>query len=219
MDSNKKILIVEDEIMIADYIFNILTKEGYKNVKMAHKQTKAEELIKNFSPEIILMDINLNGENSGIELAKTKNKEATVIFLTGQNDVGLMSRALLTNPESYLSKPIRKEDVIAAIKLSFLKKKSETVTFKDGYSIIKVNHDEILFIKSDNNYIDIQTTYKKYTIRKSLDKMMEEINSLDFVKIHRSYIVNKSKIQKKTLKSVHINQYEIPMSKSHNLEF
>jgi two-component system, LytTR family, response regulator LytT len=219
MDCNVKIVIVEDEIIIADYIFNILKKEGCTNVKMAHKKNTALQIIQNFQPEIILMDINLNGENSGIELAKSINKEATVIFLTGQNDEGLMSQALATNPESYLTKPIKKQDLIAAIKLALLKKQSKSITIKDGYDIIKINHEDILFIKSDNNYIDIQTTSKKITKRQSLEGFLEEVNNSSFKRVHRSYVINTSNIARKSRSSIFIKDYEIPVSKKYDFNF
>lgn len=219
MDFNTKILIVEDEIIIADFIQTTLNKEGFKNVKMAHKTITAIEAFKNFQPEIIVLDINLHGENSGIELAKTVNNNATIIFLTGQYDESLMSKALATNPESYLTKPVKKDDLIAAIKLSILKKQTKNITIKNGYDFIKINHDDILFIKSDNNYIDIQTASKKYSIRQSLEGFSEEIVNPNFIRVHRSYIVNSSKIQKKTNSSLFIENHEIPFSKKYEIPF
>jgi DNA-binding LytR/AlgR family response regulator len=218
MDFNTKILIVEDEIIIADFIQATLNKEGFKNVEMAHKTTTATEAFKNFQPEIIILDINLHGENSGIELAKSTNKNATVIFLTGQYDESLMSKALATNPESYLTKPIKKDDLLAAIKLSILRKQVKSITIKDGYDFIKINHDAILFVKSDNNYIDIQTTSKKHSVRQSLEGFLEEIANPNFIRVHRSYIVNKTKITSKKATSIFIDNFEIPISRSLNLE-
>lgn len=218
MNFNIKILIVEDEIIIADYIYNILTKEGYSNVKMAHKQISALAIMKEFQPEIILLDINLNGINSGIDLAKNETQNAKVIFLTGQYDESLMTQALATNPESYLTKPIKREDLVAAVKLVMMKSQSKKVTIKDGYDLVHLHYDNILFIKSDNNYIDIQTTSKKYTIRQSLEKFTESFLNDDFIRVHRSYVINKNKIQKETHKSIFIGEIEIPLSKKHPLE-
>lgn len=219
MNRSIKILIVEDEIIIADYIYDILIKEGYSNVKMVHKQLSAIEIISEFKPEIILLDINLNGTNSGIVLAKTEAQNAKVIFLTGQFDESLMLQALATNPESYLTKPIKKEDLVAAVKLVVMKNESKKVTIKDGYDMVHINYDDILFIKSDNNYIDIQTSLKKYTIRQSLDKFASCSLNQDFVRVHRSYVVNKTKIQKKTIKSVFVGDVEIPFSKNYAIDF
>ena len=219
MSLNTKILIVEDEILIADFIADFLNKKGFSNIEMAHKPEIAVKFFQSFEPEIVLMDINLNGENAGIELAKNTNKDAAVIFLTGQNDEFLMNKALATNPETYLTKPIKEDDLMAAIKLVLLKKQLNSISIKDGYDFIKINHDAILFIKSDNNYIDIHTTSKKYSIRQSLDGFLEEIANSNFIRVHRSYIVNSSKIQKKTKSSLFIENHEIPFSKKYDSPF
>jgi DNA-binding LytR/AlgR family response regulator len=213
-----KILIVEDDVIIAEFIKDILEENNFDNVIIANDYESAITQMQNFCPDLILMDINLNGLNSGIELAEKKNENAKVIFLTGQNDHGLMSKALTTSPESYLTKPIKKNDLIAAIQLSILKNKPSYVVIKDGSKTIKIDLNEILFAKSENIYVDIQTTTKKYTIRKSLDTFLKELNNSNFIKIHRSYIINTTKITSKKTTSVFIEKYEIPISRNTNLE-
>ncbi|NHN28102.1 response regulator transcription factor [Flavobacterium jejuense] len=214
---NTKILIVEDEVLIADYIAELLEEEKFTTIKMAHDEEVATFLMETFIPEIILMDINLNGKNSGIELAKSKKGNTKVIFLTGQYDYKLMNDALQTNPDSYLTKPIKKQDLIAAVNLAIIKLQTNFIIIKDGYNDVKINLDDILFVKSDGNYIDLQLINKKYAIRKSLDAFLEDIQSKDFIKIHRSYIINRTKISKKNSTSVFINEIEIPLSR--NLDF
>jgi len=213
-----KILIVEDEVIIAEFIKDILEENNYNSVIIANDYETAVSEMQNFVPDLILMDINLNGLNSGIELAEKKNKQAKVIFLTGQNDFGLMNKALTTNPESYLTKPIKKNDLIAAIQLSIFKNKPTSIIVKDGFQSVKIDLNDILFIKSENVYIDIQTTTKKITIRKSLDAFLKELNDANFIKVHRSYVVNKAKITNKKTTSVFIEEFEIPISRNLNLE-
>lgn len=212
---NVKILIVEDEIIIAEYIKELLEEESFNNISIANDKDEAINLINHFLPDIILMDINLNGINSGIELAK--KAKAKVIYLTGQYDYELMNQALETNPESYLTKPIKKNDLIAAIQLCIHHLKSNTITLKVGIESVKLNLNEILFVKSDDAYIDIQTTTKKHTIRKSLNAFLKELNNSNFVKIHRSYIINKTKITSKKATSIFIDNYEIPISRNLDL--
>ena len=213
-----KILIVEDDVIIAEFIKDILEENNYNSVIIANDYETAVSEMQNFVPDLILMDINLNGLNSGIELAEKKNKQAKVIFLTGQNDFGLMNKALTTNPESYLTKPIKKNDLIAAIQLSIFKNKPTSIIVKDGFQSVKIDLNDILFIKSENVYIDIQTTTKKITIRKSLDAFLKELNDANFIKVHRSYVVNKAKITNKKTTSVFIEEFEIPISRNLNLE-
>jgi DNA-binding LytR/AlgR family response regulator len=213
-----KILIVEDEVIIAEFIKDILEENKYNSVTIANDYETAVSEMQNFVPDLILMDINLNGINSGIELAERKNENAKVIFLTGQNDHGLMSKALTTSPESYLTKPIKKNDLIAAIQLSIVKNKPSSIIVKDGFQSVKIDLNDILFIKSDNVYIDIQTITKKITIRKSLDTFLKELNDANFIKVHRSYVVNKTKIKTKKTTSVFVENFEIPISRNLNLD-
>lgn len=216
MSFNPRILIIEDEIFIGDYLMELLQEEGFDNSKMANNKEEALLLMNTFLPEIILMDINIQGENSGIELATIKNDNARIIFITGQYDHNLMTQAFDTNPEAYLTKPIKKIDLIAAIGLVSHKQRSKCITIKDGYKKVKLNLDDILFIKSENNYIDIQLEDKKFTIRQTLDHFLKETDCENFLRIHRSYIVNTTKISAKKSSSVIIEEFEIPFSRNLN---
>ena len=218
MNTSPRILIVEDEVLIADYIMELLQEEDFTNIRMAHDKETAILEMDSFFPEIILMDINIQGLNEGIELSKLKNDNAAVIFLTGQYDMNLMAKAFETNPEAYLTKPVKKHDLIAAIQLQLHKQKLYYITVKDGYNKLRLNLDDVLFFKSDNNYIDIQLTDKKITIRQSLNKLSEEIQSKNFIRIHRSYIINKTKITTKNSSVIFINEFEIPYSRNSDVD-
>ena len=212
-----KILIVEDEILIADYLKELLQQEHFTAIKLAHDKEEALALMQSFLPDIILMDINLHGENTGIELVKQKNDNASVIYLTGQSDAGLMIRAFETNPDAYLTKPIKKVDLIATIRLQIHKQKQDVITVRDGYKMVKVNLNDVLFVKSHNNYIDIQLAHKKLTVRQTLEAFINDIQSDLFLRVHRSYIVNTAKITTKKTGFILINQFEIPFSRNVDL--
>ncbi|WP_432670106.1 LytR/AlgR family response regulator transcription factor [Flavobacterium sp. SM2513] len=214
---SSKILIVEDEILIADYLKELLQQEHFAAIELAHDKEEALTLMQSFLPDIILMDINLHGANTGIDLVEHKNENASVLFLTGQSDLGLMTRAFATNPDAYLTKPIKKVDLIAAIRLQIHKQQLKFITVRDGYKMVKINLEDVLFVKSENNYIDIQLADKKYSIRQTLDAFIKEIQSEAFLRVHRSYIVNTSKITMKKTGSVIINQFEIPFSRNIDL--
>ena len=215
---NSKILIVEDEVLIAEFIFELLTEESFTAIKIANSKEDAIHVMYEFEPDIILMDINLNGSNSGIELARQKNPHAAIIFLTGQYDNDLMTKALDTNPESYLTKPIKQNDLLAAIQLAFLKSQAKSITVKDGSHTIKIKLDAILYVKSDGNYIDIQTTSRIYSVRMSLEAFLNETTDANFSRVHRSYIINKSKVTKLNSTTAFIGKEEIPISRNLNFE-
>lgn len=112
-----KILIVEDQIIIADHILELLEEENFRFIKIANNEKMALKEMASFLPDVILMDINLNGINSGILLAEKRNTNASVIFITGQSGFLLKSKALKTNPVAYLTKPIKKGDILSSIRL------------------------------------------------------------------------------------------------------
>ncbi|HSD13028.1 MAG TPA: response regulator transcription factor [Flavobacterium sp.] len=216
--NNTKILIVEDEVLIADFILKILKNENFGCVQVANDIEEALEQFEKYQPDIILLDINVEGKNTGFELAAKKNEKAKIIYITAQNDPETIKRAIGTNPEAYLTKPIKKSDLLAAIQLASFKKRKGYTIIKDGYSEVKLEHDDIVYVKSDNIYIDIVTTNKKYVLRNTLDNFLSELNNTNFCKTHRSFIVNKNRITKKTSNSVFLNEIEIPVSRKFQIE-
>lgn len=215
MDFSKRVLIVEDEVLISDFIFEMLIEIGFTNVEVANDIKEAIHKMNNFKPEIVLMDINVEGKDTGIELAKQKNEEANVIFITAQNDSATIQNAISTSPISYLTKPIKKTDVLAAIQLANFKTKSNQLIIKDGFQEITLSYEDLLFIKSDGNYIDIFTNTKKITIRESLEKFYTKLDKNQFLRIHRSIVINRNKVSKKTTSSVFVNTTELPISRNY----
>lgn len=212
---SKKILIIEDEIMISDYIFEMLSESGFTNIEIANDCKEAISKMNFFKPEILLMDINVEGKDTGIELAKQKNDEAIIIYITAQNDSATIQNAIATNPLSYLTKPIKKTDLLAAIQLASFKTESNQIAIKNGHHEIVINYDDLWYIKSDGNYIDLFTKTKKFAIRETLEKFYDKLNKDQFLRIHRSIVVNKSKITSKTSYSIFINSIELPISRNY----
>jgi len=214
-----KILIVEDEIIIADYIEELLLEENFKHITIANNKETALIKMASFLPDIILMDINLKGENEGISLAKCKNNNATVVFITGQHDLVLMNEALKSNPAAYLTKPIKRLDLLATINLAIYKKQSQIFQFKDGYDIVNLNFSDIRYFVAEGNYVNIYTLTKRFTIRQSLMAVMDKLPTDRFKQTHRSYIVNKNKIERVTSNAVVINGLDIPLSRTYAKQF
>lgn len=209
-----KILIVEDQVLIANHIKDILIENNYLDTDLAYKLLQASQKLKDFKPNLILLDINVEGKDSGIIWAQENLHNQKVIFITGQTEIETLKKALTIKPVAYLTKPIKPLDLIAAIELATEQIKPNFIKIKDGYNEIKLHFNDILFIKSDKNYIDIQTSNKLITVRNSLDNFHNELDANEFIRVHRSYIVNKSKIISKNTTSLKINQFEIPVSRT-----
>ena len=181
---------------------------------MAHSVTEAQEKMKSWKPEIILMDINLEGNFEGISLGKEKNEEAQIIFITGQSDSKTVEDALSISPESYLTKPIREVDLMTTIKIIINKKQKQFLFVKDGYNDIKLKLEDIIYIQADKNYLDIITNNTKLTIRNTLQEFCKQLPS-SFKQIHRSVFVNSDWIEKISSDEVLVKGYKLPLSRNY----
>ena len=103
-----RILIVEDELIIATLLKAGLVKAGYGVCGMATNGEQAIQTAQKENPDVILMDIHLLGQMDGIEAAHEINRfsKAKIIFTTGYSDLGQKERAMAENPAAYLVKPV-----------------------------------------------------------------------------------------------------------------
>ncbi|MCB0317556.1 MAG: response regulator [Bdellovibrionales bacterium] len=120
---SNEILIIEDEDIVADDIAEILESAGYALAGRADNGEDAIELAKETSPDLILMDIKINGSMDGIEAADQIRKFADipVIFLTAFADKETLARAKLTQPQAYLVKPYKEIDLLTTIDLALFR--------------------------------------------------------------------------------------------------
>jgi len=120
--NNKQILIVEDTTAIADLVEMLLCAEGYQ---VAGKVVSGEEALAHLprsTPDLVLMDINLEGEVDGIETATYISNffGIPVIFMTGIVDDGVIAQARIAGPYGYQQKPFKKDELMANIKMALM---------------------------------------------------------------------------------------------------
>lgn len=127
-----KILIVEDNPIIAMDIKNSVNKFGFSVSNMVSNENDVFTSIKDNEPNLIIMDISLNSEKDGIDIVKEihKTKYIPIIYLTGLEDDEIINRAIQTNPVGYLTKPFNRTELKSTIKLGLLKDQSN-IKFKD----------------------------------------------------------------------------------------
>lgn len=116
-----RVLIVEDELIPASYLRRILKKEGYDVVAAVTSGDDAIVTAQTHRPEIILMDIMLEGGVSGTEAAIRIRQflpEAIVIFLTAYSDAAMVDEALDSGAYAYLVKPYRDDEIITTMKMA-----------------------------------------------------------------------------------------------------
>lgn len=222
MENHFKILIVDDEVLLAEFLKDELIALGYSNIKLAHNKTQAIKLINEFNPDLVLLDIRMKNEREGIEIGEEINNTFKIpfIYITAHSDKEIVKQAIATKPMGYITKPFKQTDVYAAVNLVEMQKESieeHFFVFKDGYDTLKISVSDIYYAKSDDNYIHVVTVDKKYTIRNTLEWFKENTPPEFFHQTHRSYVVNITKITKSTSKSVFVNNTEIPVSRGNKI--
>lgn len=215
MDSPVKVLIVEDETVIAAGISVDLDELGYEVTGMVTRAEQALAHCRQTPPDVILLDIKLKGEMDGIQLAHQLNEEIDIpiIFLTANADEATFNRAKETLPFAFLSKPYKKLDLQRTLALVVSRLQAENtsghsdhhpdnayilsdrifVRYKD--KMVKVVIEDILYIKADGNYCLIATNDKDYILTVPLKTLEESLPSTHFMRTHRSFVVNLNKIE------------------------
>ena len=234
MDTLIKILVVEDEMIIAAKISMQLTNLGYEVTGILPRGEEAILHVEENKPDIVLLDINLKGNIDGIETARQMQlmKDIPIIYLTANADEATFNRAKTTRPAAFISKPFKQLDLQRAIELTISRMAeietgqqiennvnnehpfilSDRIFVRHKEKMIKIMVADILYMEADRNYSRIFTNNKEYLLAITL-KSIEEKLPLDlFVRIHRSYIINLAHIDEVADGHVVIAQKAIPLS-------
>lgn len=218
----KTILLVEDDFLNRRLSQKVLSENGYQ-VLGAKNADEALGLLKTNNIDFVILDINLGQkERNGISLGQEIKEKFGVPFayLTAYDNTAVMIKAVATAPYSYITKPFKTTDLIAAIELGTRrlaagKDRQPTLLVKDGDFNIEIRTDDICYFEADKNYLLVYTYGKVYKIRSTIKQIMEQLPATVFIQIHRAFVVNKSKIDKFNLKNLIVNSTEIPVSRNY----
>ncbi|MFY0624933.1 MAG: response regulator [Reichenbachiella sp.] len=219
-----RILIVEDEPLIADDIALILEKHNYKIVGIVDEAVDALEIIQNDRPDLALLDVNIEGDKDGIELAS--EIDIPFVFLTSYYDESTLNRAKKTNPSGYVVKPFNENELIANIEMaahrvevSLKKNEPQKLFFKNDKEIVSVMSSDILYVEAFDNYAYLHTEDKKFIISHTLKSIEDKIQKYGFVRIHRSFLVNFDRIDSISEGYVFVGENQIQIGKTYRKEF
>ena len=228
----KNILIVEDELLIAEDIKTTLEELGHNVIAIVVRADKAIEILNSQKVDLILLDITIKGGLNGIDLAEIVNQQFKIpfIYLTSHADPKTVTEAIKTAPQGYVVKPYSNSDLYTSIALALENEKEEAITFlansdKDHFFLKiegtyqKLFHTDILYFRAAGNYIEVHQKYKKYLVRQTFKKLSELIPASFFVQTHKSYILNREKISSFNTKHVYIDQQEFLLGRTFTKSF
>ncbi|WP_343674506.1 sigma 54-interacting response regulator [Chitinophaga sp.] len=117
---NKKLLIVEDEFIVANDLRLILTQAGYNVIGIAASVEEADTCLQQQTPDLVILDIRLNGKRSGIALArKLKDDNIAFIYVSANSNQKVLEEAKTTEPYGFLVKPFREKDLLITLDIAW----------------------------------------------------------------------------------------------------
>jgi DNA-binding LytR/AlgR family response regulator len=236
-----KILIVEDEFMIAEDIRGRLEDMGYDVVGMATSYEEGIDFLKQNPVDLAMLDICINGKKDGIDLAAVIQEKYNIpfIFLSSQTNSAHVERAKTVHPSAYLLKPFNDRQVQISIELAmdnFNKNEfavnqanesalqpptttkfvgqDQCLFMRKESHFVRVNFDDILWFQAEDNYTLVQTTDDRFVYSMVLKQFENKLPESQFMRVHRSYIVNMAKVTGFDGGMIHVGNSKIPISRN-----
>lgn len=216
--SKLNILIVEDEFLVGADIEESLLSLGYEVQNCVSSGLAAIAEVEKKLPDIILMDINLKGDMSGIEAAKLirEKHDVPVIYLTANADIGTIEAAKISLPYGYIIKPFTEKDLQTNIEIARFKfendiqskiesdqynalfKKDQNLEgkiFIDGKDgLTKINLNDVYYIEEDKDSCKIHFRDDVIFIPGSMNDIEKKFPKEEFLRISDTAIININKV-------------------------
>lgn len=228
-----KIVVVEDDWIIAKEMAYSLQDFGFEVAGTYETGEEALKGIRQLKPAIVLLDIGLAGEMSGIDVAKQlKQEKIPFIFLTALADSITIHQAKLAEPYAYLVKPVKPESLYSTIEITLHNaqrekealvtpplqeglKMEESIFVKTKSRLEKLMLKDILWVEASDIYAQVITASGKHLLNTSLKVVEERFPASRFIRVHRSYIVNIEKIDALEEDDVVIGTVRLPVGKTY----
>ncbi|HQS51372.1 MAG: DNA-binding response regulator [Sphingobacteriales bacterium 17-39-43] len=211
---------LDDEPLALEVVRSHASKVPFLNLKAEFTDAfKAMEYIQKENIDLIFLDIKMP-DISGIDFMNSLNKKPMVIFTTAYSEHAVTSFEL--DAIDYLLKPFSLSRFVKgcnkAYELFQLRNKSGSSDFiflKTGYEQEKVQFDDILYLEAAGNYVNFVLKSKSLLSRMTFAELEVILPKNKFIRIHRSYMVAVSAINRIERHQVHINDIQIPVSESY----
>ena len=220
-------VIVDDEPVARAILCSFVDKiPNLELVKSCKNAMEAFEVANQQKIDIFFLDINLP-DISGLSLAKTVSQNSKVIFTTAYREYAVDGFNL--QAVDYLLKPIAFDRFLQAIntyfkgiplvqngaKIEEVQIKNDFIFVRSDRKMLKINFDEILYVESLSDYIKIHLVGAVVTTRETISNIETKLPVKNFLRIHRSYIVNLNKAALYTNEFVEIGKNAIPISRTY----
>lgn len=229
-----RVLIAEDEEIYASTLQMMFEEMDYDAVEMVSNGEALFALLPTFKPDLLVLDIHIEGDLDGIQVAEKiheTNPYIPIIFITSFQDNETYQRAKLTKPYAFLTKPFDEKVLAHTIELAFQHyrtnavlesqiKMPDSLFVKVDNILKKIHFEEIGYIEAEDHYVQIVTQKRRYLVRHNLSEMTQKLPTNTFFQISRSFIVNLQHIQSVSPENNQLSIFQriIPFSRRNKQE-
>ncbi|ASS49917.1 MAG: hypothetical protein A3D31_10080 [Candidatus Fluviicola riflensis] len=197
-----KILIVEDDPLVADDLKDKLEQLQYRITGVAESYDLALESIRSNKPDLVLLDIELKGELTGIDLSEELNKHAIqFIYLSSIQDLNTYHKAKDTGPLKNLAKPIdlvNLRNALLDIETQMATPKQELIHFFTDKDRVRkrIEPDQIVYLEGARSYCDVYfQDNTRSTLSTNMGNVVKKLNHPDLIQISRFHYINRKHIK------------------------
>ncbi|PRY88569.1 LytR/AlgR family response regulator transcription factor [Mongoliibacter ruber] len=219
------VVLVEDDRELAMNLRELLASLGFNVSAIFDNAIGAQEFLRLNKVDLLILDIMIKGDMDGISLAREVKKkiDVPIVFITAYSENDVIRRVIDVSPDGHLLKPFSRESLKTTLLLSLsnykkrlssgAKKKKEetTIQIRDKGFISLIPTSEILYAQADGLYTRIFTVKKAFIIRDILKDFEARLDPSVFIRVHKSYLVNKNAIELFNGKVIQIKDYVIPI--------
>lgn len=211
-----KAIAIDDEPVALKIIENHASRIPYLALKTSFTNAfDALSYLNVHKVDLIFLDINMP-DITGLEFLKSLTTKPNVIFTTAYSEYAVESYEL--EAADYLLKPFEFGRFLKAVnKVADLtsEESKDHLFLKSGYEHIRIDKAKLRYIKGDGNYVGFYTMDQKILCRMKMSEAEELLPNDTFLKVHRSYIVNRAEITKVEKHQVHLKDEIIPISQTY----
>ncbi len=209
-----QILVVEDDKFAAQQLVYLLKEsEIGAQVTVAQSVQETRSFIRERIYDIIFLDVHLK-DGLSTEVINELPANQDLVFVTG--DPNFAVEAFEHNALDYLVKPLNKQRFLKTISRIKDKEQDEhMIIIRADYQFYRVRADDILYVKSGDDYLSVVTADQTYTFYERLKNFLAKLPDQKFHQCHRSYIVNIEKVNRYEKSHLIIEKTGIPVSNSY----
>lgn len=226
---SKKVIVVEDEPLIADDLAQTLESLGYEVIKVIDNADDCVAALRKTKADIALLDINIKGAIDGIMLADIIKKEFGIpfIFITSYTDDETLDKVKKLGPSGFIVKPFEDSEIRGTIEIALYNNSEEKAVLKNqdlkednlfvkaNGKLVKLSQQEIQWAEAYDNYCYVNLAERRFLLPSTLKSIESRLDPSLFIRVHRSYLVNLQHITVIGESYLEIGEKRLPVSKRH----